>query len=149
MMTMLMPTRNNRFFNNLMLDPFDAFFDNTPMQKSTPALMRTDIRETDAGFELTIDLPGFGKDDVRAELKDGYLTISAQTATETEDKDDAGTWVRKERFTGSCRRSFYVGEDVQEEDIHAKFEQGLLKVSVPKKQPQPKLDEARVIAIEG
>ena len=90
-MTMLMPTRNNRFFNNLMLDPFDAFFDTTPMQKSTPALMRTDIRETDAGYEMTIDLPGFNKDDVKAELKDGYLTISAQTATESEDKDDAGT----------------------------------------------------------
>ena len=67
-MTMLMPTRNNRFFNNLMLDPFDAFFDTTPMQKSTPALMRTDIRETDAGYEMTIDLPGFNKDDVKAEL---------------------------------------------------------------------------------
>ena len=110
-MSMLMPTRNNRFFNNLMLDPFDAFFDTTPTQKSTPALMRTDIRETDAGYELTIDLPGFGKDDVKAQLKDGYLTINAQTSSETEDKDDAGTWVRKERFTGSCSRSFYVGED--------------------------------------
>ncbi len=63
--------------------------------------------------------------------------------------NDAGTWVRKERFTGSCRRSFYVGDDVQEEDIHAKFDQGLLKIAVPKKQPQPKLDEARTIAIEG
>lgn len=150
MMSMLMPTRSNRLFNNMMLDPFDAFFDTTPsMQKTTPSLMRTDIRETESGFELTVDLPGFSKDDVSAELKDGYLTINAQTATESEDKDEKGTWIRKERFSGSCSRSFYVGEDIREDDIRAKFEQGLLKIVVPKKQPQPKLEEKRLIAIEG
>lgn len=148
-MSMLVPSRSNRsLFNTLMTDPFDAFFD-TPMHGSTPTLMRTDIRETDNGYELTVDLPGFKKEDVTAELKEGYLSISARTKTETEDKDEKGTWVRKERFSGTCSRSFYVGEEIAEEDIRAKFEDGLLKISVPKKQPQPKLEDKRVIAIEG
>ncbi len=147
-MSMLVPRRN--FFNQLMTDPFDAFFDSAmpSMQKATPSLMRTDIRETDTGYELTIDLPGFKKEDVQAELKDGYLSVSAQTKNETEEKDDNGKWLRQERFTGTCSRTFYVGEEIAEEDIKAKFEDGLLKISVPKKQPQPKLEEKRTIAID-
>ena len=148
-MSMLVPTRSNRsLFNTLMNDPFEAFFD-APMHASTPTLMRTDIREAADGFELTVDLPGFKKEDVTAELKDGYLSISAHTKTETESKDEKGTWLRKERFSGTCNRSFYVGEDIAEEDIRAKFEDGLLKITVPKKQPQPKLEDKHVIAIEG
>ena len=152
-MTMLMPTRRN-FFNDLMADPFDAFFNaaSAPMQamqKMSPTLMRTDIKETDGGYELTIDLPGFKKDDVQAELKDGYLTINAQTQSESEDKDEEGTYVRKERFSGKCSRTFYVGDDVEEDDIKAKFEDGVLKIAVPKKQEQPKLEEKKTIAIEG
>ena len=148
MMSMLVPRRN--FFNQLMTDPFDAFFDGAmpSMQKATPSLMRTDIRETDTGYELTIDLPGFKKEDVQAELKDGYLSVNAQTKNETEEKDDNGKWLRQERFTGTCSRTFYVGEEIVEEDIKAKFEDGLLKISVPKKQPQPKLEEKRTIAID-
>ena len=147
-MSMLVPRRN--FFNQLMTDPFDAFFDSAmpSMQKATPSLMRTDIRETDTGYELTIDLPGFKKEDVQAELKDGYLSVNAQTKNETEEKDDNGKWLRQERFTGTCSRTFYVGEEIAEEDIKAKFEDGLLKISVPKKQPQPKLEEKRTIAID-
>jgi len=90
-MAMMVPMRRNRnLLSELMTDPFDAFFDaaTAPMQKMSPTLMRTDIKETDAGYELTIDLPGFKKDDVQAELKDGYLTITAQTQAETEDKDE-------------------------------------------------------------
>lgn len=147
-MSMLVPRRN--FFNQLMTDPFDAFLDGAmpSMQKATPSLMRTDIRETDTGYELTIDLPGFKKEDVQAELKDGYLSVNAQTKNETEEKDDNGKWLRQERFTGTCSRTFYVGEEIAEEDIKAKFEDGLLKISVPKKQPQPKLEEKRTIAID-
>ena len=150
-MAMLMPMRRNRnLLSELMSDPFDAFFDaaTAPVQ-AMPSLMRTDIKETDAGFELTIDLPGFKKDDVQAELKDGYLTIAAQTQSESEDKDEKGTYVRKERFSGKCSRTFYVGDDIEEDDIRAKFEDGVLKIAVPKKQEQPKLEEKKTIAIEG
>mgnify|MGYP002798510320 FL=1 len=154
-MAMLMPMRRNRnLLSELMSDPFDAFFDAATapvqaMQKMSPSLMRTDIKETDAGFELTIDLPGFKKDDVQAELKDGYLTIAAQTQSESEDKDEKGTYVRKERFSGKCSRTFYVGDDIEEDDIRAKFEDGVLKIAVPKKQEQPKLEEKKTISIEG
>lgn len=150
-MSMLVPARANTprsLFNTLMTDPFEAFFD-APARTTSPTLMRTDIRETAEGFELTVDLPGFKKENVTAELKDGYLSISARTQTESESKDDKGTWLRKERFSGTCSRSFYVGEEIVEEDIRAKFEDGLLKIAVPKKQPEPKLEEKRVIAIEG
>ena len=154
-MSMMVPMRRNRnFLSDLMTDPFDAFFNaaSAPMQamqKMSPTLMRTDIKETDGGYELTIDLPGFKKDDVQAELKDGYLTINAQTQGESEDKDEQGTYVRKERFSGKCSRTFYVGDDVEEDDIKAKFEDGVLKIAVPKKQEQPKLEEKKTIAIEG
>ena len=149
-MSMLVP-RSNRFLNDLMTDPFDNFFGTmaAPSVKTTPNLMRTDIRETETGFELTIDLPGFKKDDVQAELKDGYLTITAQTQSESEDKDEEGTYVRKERFSGKCSRTFYVGDDIEEDDIKAKFEDGVLKIAVPKKQEQPKLEEKKTISIEG
>ena len=122
-MAMMVPMRRNRnLLSELMTDPFDAFFNaaSAPMQamqKMSPTLMRTDIKETDGGYELTIDLPGFKKDDVQAELKDGYLTINAQTQSESEDKDEQGTYVRKERFSGKCSRTFYVGDDVEEDDI--------------------------------
>ena len=154
-MAMMVPMRRNRnLLSELMTDPFDAFFNaaSAPMQamqKMSPTLMRTDIKETDGGYELTIDLPGFKKDDVQAELKDGYLTINAQTQGESEDKDEQGTYVRQERFSGKCSRTFYVGDDVEEDDIKAKFEDGVLKIAVPKKQEQPKLEEKKTIAIEG
>ena len=151
-MAMLVPMRRNRnLLSELMTDPFDAFMDaaSAPIQKMPPALMRTDIKETDGGYELTIDLPGFKKEDVTAELKDGSLTITAQTNTETENKDEKGTFVRKERFSGKCSRTFYVGDDIDEVDIIAKFEDGILKVDIPKKQEEPKIEEKKTIAIEG
>ena len=154
-MAMMVPMRRNRnLLSELMTDPFDAFFDaaSAPMQsmqKMAPTLMRTDIKETDDGYELTIDLPGFKKDDVQADLKDGYLSITAQTQSESEDKDEEGTYVRKERFSGKCSRTFYVGDDIEEDDIKARFEDGVLKIDVPKKQEQPKLEEKKTIAIEG
>ena len=151
-MSMMVPMRRNRnFLSDLMTDPFDALFDaaTAPVQKMTPTLIRTDIKETDGGYELVIDMPGFKKDDVQAELKDGYLTITAQTKTESEDKDEKGTYVRKERFSGKCSRTFYVGDDIEEDDIKAKFEDGTLKIDVPKKQEQPKLEEKKTISIEG
>jgi len=150
MSRMIVPRRNRSLFNQLMADPFDAFFGMPAPQapRMMPALMRTDIKETDEGFELIVDLPGLSKDDVQAELKDGYLAISAQTKSESEDKDEKGTYVRKERFTGKCSRTFFVGEDVKQEDIKAKFDNGVLTFNIPKKQEQPKLEEKHSIAIE-
>ena len=101
-------------------DPFDfGFFGTEPAPKANASLMKTDVKETDKAYELDIDLPGFDKENVQIELNNGYLTINASTNKEKEDKDENGTFLRKERFVGSCRRSFYVGDDVSEDDITA------------------------------
>ena len=116
--------------------------------KNTANVMKTDIKENENGYELDIDLPGYKKENVKAELKDGYLTISASNDSSTEEKDEKGKYIRKERYTGSVSRSFYVGKYVTEEDIHAKFENGILKLSVPKVDA-PKVEQNKYIAIEG
>ena len=136
---------------------FDEFFDDfaRPAKKTvryttqTPSVMRTDVKEHETGYELDIDLPGYKKEDVQAELKDGYLTITASTKTNDEQKDEAGKYIRRERYYGTCSRSFYVGEDIKQEDIKAKFEDGILKVAVPKKEAKPKVEENKYITIEG
>ena len=118
-------------------DMFDDFMD-FPFSANRfhQDLMKTDIKETKDGYELDIDLPGVEKKDINLELKDGYLTIKANHNQEQEEKDDQGHYLRKERFTGSCSRSFYVGDNVKEEDVHAKFDNGILKLSFPKKEPK-------------
>lgn len=146
-MTMLVPRRRRSMFDDFMTDPFDSFFGSLAQPQATPNLMRTDIKEDEAGYEIVIDLPGFDKENVSAELKEGILKVSAKTSHETEDK--TGTYLRRERFTGQCSRQFYVGEDVEEADIKAKFDNGTLLITVPKKIEQPKLEEPRTIAIEG
>ena len=136
---------------------FDEFFDEfaRPAKKTvryttqTPSVMRTDVKEHETGYELDIDLPGYKKEDVQAELKDGYLTITASTKTNDEQKGEAGKYIRRERYYGTCSRSFYVGEDIKQEDIKAKFEDGILKVAVPKKDAKPKVEENKYITIEG
>lgn len=144
-MIMLVPsTRAQRFF-----DPFDfGFFPSaaTDAPKASNALMKTDIKETQKAFELHIELPGFKKDQIQAEIKEGYLTVTAETSNETENKAEDGTFLRKERFSGKCSRSFYVGEDIAEDDITATFENGVLKLVVPK-QEQKKLEEGKKISI--
>lgn len=114
----------------------------------TQGLMRTDVKETEKGYELNIDLPGYKKDEVKAQLKDGYLTISAATNVNNDQKDEEGKYIRRERYSGSVKRSFYVGKNVAEQDIHAKFEDGILRLSLPKTDPK-KMEESRYIAIEG
>ena len=149
-MAMMVPMRRNRnLLSELMTDPFDAFFNaaSAPMQKMSPTLMRTDIKETDAGFELTIDLPGFKKDEVNLELKDGYLTIQAAKGLDKEEPEKKGKYIRQERYAGACSRSFYVGDDVESTDICAKYEDGILKISVPKA-AQKELPKHTTIAIE-
>ena len=115
----------------------------------TAAVMRTDVKENEAGYELDIDLPGYRKEDVQAQLKDGYLTITASTKTNDDQKDDSGKYIRRERYYGTCSRSFYVGDDIEQEDIKAKFEDGILKVAVPKKHAKPKVEENKFITTEG
>ena len=147
---MLMPSI---FGENLFDDFFEDFAKPARRQvRFTPAaaVMKTDIRETDQGFELDIDLPGCKKEDVQAELKDGYMTITAEAKKENDEKDQQGRYIRRERYVGTSSRSFYVGEDITEEDIKAKFEDGILKIFVPKKEPKkPEIPEKKYISIEG
>lgn len=100
--------------------------------KHAKNLMKTDVRELDGSYELDVDLPGFKKDEVTVDLQDGYLTISAAKALDKDEFDQKGKFLRQERYTGSMSRSFYVGDDVESTDICAKYEDGILKISVPK-----------------
>ncbi len=147
---MLMPS----IFGENLFDEFFNYFTRPSKslmgyQTPTSNVMRTDIKELSNGYELDIDLPGFKKSDVQAQLKEGYLTISASTSKEEGDKDKDGKYLRRERYYGSCSRSFYVGEAVTQEDIKARFEDGILKVTVPKKEAKPEVEESKYIAIEG
>ena len=111
--------------------------------------MKTDIKDMEGSYELDIDLPGFKKEDITAELKDGYLNISATSNSSKDEKDSDGKYIRRERYSGSCSRSFYVGEAVTKEDIKARFEDGILKLSVPKMENKPAVEEKKYISIEG
>ena len=127
----------------------DFFGKRNPLYgKNEKKLMKTDVRETDNTYELDIDLPGFKKDEVSAKLENGYLTISASKGLNKDEKDKEGNYIRRERYTGQCARSFYVGEGVRQEDIHAKFEDGILKLSIPK-EVKNQIEENNYIAIEG
>ena len=112
-------------------------------------LMKTDIQEYDDGYQLEIDLPGFKKDEVHAELKDGYLVVSAEKGLDEDEQDKkTGKYLRRERYAGSCQRSFYVGKDITEEDIKAQFQHGMLTLFVPKKEAKPVVEEKKHITIE-
>ena len=112
-------------------------------------MMKTDIRDVDGNYELEIDLPGFKKDEIKVQLKDGYLTLSAAKGLDKDEQDKKGNYIRRERYAGTLSRSFYVGDAVSEEDIHAKYEDGILKLSVPKKAPKAVEEKDGYIAIEG
>ena len=104
----------------------------------------------DDGYEVVVDLPGFTKDEVQATLENGYLTISAEKGLDKDEKEkENGRYIRKERYAGACSRSFYVGEDITEEDIKAEFKHGLLKLFVPKKEAKPAVEQKKTISIEG
>ena len=110
-------------------------------------LMKTDIKEFDDKYEVEIDLPGFKKDEVTAELNDGYLTVSAAKGLDQDEQEkETGKYIRRERYAGACQRSYYVGEDITENDIHAKFENGVLTIEVPKKEETKPVE--KYIAIE-
>ena len=146
---MLMPMIRNNVFDDL-FDDFDNSFCNFTSfpDIKTNSLMRTDVKETENGYELAIELPGADKENVKAELKEGYLTITADTNKSTEDKDEKHKYIRRERYTGHVSRSFYIGDAVEKEDIKAKFDKGILTLLVPKKEAKKELPEDRYIAIE-
>lgn len=136
----------------LMPSLFDDFFADfaRPVRRSLnpmPQLMKTDVKEKDNGFDLDIELPGYKKEDLTLELKEGYLNVSATTKQSNDDEEN-GHFIRRERYIGTSSRSFYVGDEVTEEDIKAKFEDGILKIYVPKKEAQPEIPESKYIAIE-
>ena len=116
--------------------------------KHAKNLMRTDVRETEDTYELDVDLPGFKKDEVTLELKNGVLAIQAVKGLDKDETDKKGKYIRQERYAGAMSRSFYVGEDVKQEDVKAKYENGILKLSIPKT-PEKKVEEKKAIAIEG
>lgn len=144
---MLLPdVFGDKFFSDFLDDPWSKRIFSAPVPQHQQ--MKTDVKETENGYELQIELPGYKKEDVNADLKDGYLTISATRNENRDEKDTEGNYIRRERYSGSCSRSFYVGKTVEPEDIHAKYEDGVLKLEVPKKEAK-KVEEKKTIAIEG
>ena len=149
---MLMPS----IFNDNVFDDFFEFpfYDDKAEKKlygrHAANLMKTDIQEHDDGYTLEMDLPGFKKEEIQIELNNGYMTISAAKGLDEDEKDKkSGKYIRRERYTGSCQRSFYVGEDVTEEDIKAEFKHGILKLFVPKKEAKPAVEQKKYVSIEG
>ena len=146
---MLAPSIFGRSFVDNM---FDDFFETPLWGSSRPVArptMNTDIKESKDGYQIEMDLPGFAKEDVSAALKDGYLTIAASHNADNEEKDSEGKLIRRERYQGTCQGSFYGGEEITEEDIKAKFKDGVLTLLIPKKEKQPEVEEKKYIAIEG
>ena len=112
-------------------------------------MMKTDVKELDNGFEVDIDLPGFKKDEIRLQLENGYLTVNAAKGLDKDEQDKKGRYVRRERYAGSMSRSFYVGDHVTEKDIHPKYENGILRFSIPKEEKKPIEEKKHYISIEG
>ncbi len=154
MMSTYLPT----VFGENLMDVFDDFdrnlfrgfgnVDHALYGKHAQNVMKTDVRETDKGYEVDVDLPGFKKDEIHLELNDGYLTISAEKSLEKDDENKKGKILRQERYVGVMQRSFYVGGNVTEEDIKASYESGVLHVIIPKKEAL-KAPEKKTILIEG
>ena len=150
---MLMPSifGENLFDDDWMDFPFerDLWGKKNPLYgKNANRVMKTDIREHDRGYELDVDLPGFKKDEIKVELENGYLTISAAKGLDKDEQDKQGKYIRRERYAGAMQRSFYVGDAVTEEDVKAKFEDGILRLSIPKKDAKA-VETKKTIAIEG
>ena len=137
-------------------DIFDDFMDDFGFPdvnkelygKHAKNVMNTDVRELEDGYEIIMDLPGFKKDEIEIMLENGYLNVSATKGLDKDESDKAGKYIRRERYAGSMSRSFYVGDDITHEDIHAKFENGILKLDVPKKEAKA-VEAKKRVAIEG
>ena len=148
---MMMPSIfGGNLFNDDWMDFSFPDIDKELYGKHAKNLMKTDVKEKDGNYEVAIDLPGFKKDEITAELKDGYLTISAAKGLDKDEKEkETGRYIRRERYSGACERSFYVGADVKQEDIKAHFEHGMLTLFVPKKEAKPAVETDKYISIEG
>ena len=154
---MMMPS----IFGENLFDDFDSWFSdpvekrffgkkNPLYGKHAKNLMKTDVRETKDSYEVDVDLPGFKKEEIKMELENGYLTISAAKGLDKDETDkETGKYIRRERYAGACQRSYYVGEDITEEDIKAEFKHGILKLFVPKKEAKPAVEQKHSISIEG
>ena len=147
---MMMPSI---FGENLFDDFMDDFafpnVDKVLYGKHASNLMKTDVKETDSGYEVDIDLPGFKKDEIQMQLENGYLTVSASKGLNKDEKNEDGRYVRRERYAGNVSRSFYVGENVTEKDIHPKYENGILSFKMPKDDKKAVEEKKHYIAIEG
>lgn len=152
--------KNNNVFDTFFGDPWfnDPWFDDRDIQKAQKKLyghnekklMLTDIKESDKGYELEMDLPGFKKEEIKASIENGYLIISAEKGLEKDEKESEGKkYICRERYTGSCQRAFYVGDDIEKDDIKASFKHGILHLDIPKKQPKSQVEENKFISIEG
>ena len=141
---LMMPRRNFGFdlFDEMFKDPFFSGMD------SKNGMMKTDIKEQDGAYLMDIDLPGFQKEDINAELHDGYMTITAQKNESNDRKDEDGNYIHRERYSGSCSRTFYVGEGVTEEDIKTSFKDGTLHLAIPKEEPKKLEEQKKLISIE-
>ncbi len=146
---MLMPSIfGENLFNDDWMDFGFPEVDKALYGKHAQNMMTTDVKETDDSYEVDIDLPGFKKDEINAKLENGYLTISAAKGLDKDETDKKGKYIRKERYAGSMSRSFYVGENITQDDIKAKYESGILRLVVPKVEKK-EIENNRYIAIEG
>ncbi len=146
---MLMPSIfGENLFNDDWMDFNFPDIDKALYGKHAQNVMKTDVRETESGYELDVDLPGFKKDEISAQLDNGYLTISAAKGLDKDEEKKDGKYIRKERYAGAMSRSFYVGDGLSQSDIKAKYEDGILKISVPKMDKKA-IESSKTIAIEG
>ena len=131
-------------------DLFDTMFGDDPffMGGEPNKIMKTDIKEKKDKYIIAIDLPGYEKGDIKVSIQDGYLNVHAKTSKKNDEKEDDGNFVRRERFFGECSRSFYVGDDIKEEDVKASFKNGTLNLEIPKKEEGKKLPDKKYIEIE-
>lgn len=129
-------------------DFFDDFFDAPVRRSYMPTAMKCDVKELDHSYELDLQLPGYNKEDVEVSVDDGYLTVSASHQENQEEKEE-GKYIRKECYTGSCQRRFYVGKEVKGENIKASFANGVLSLTVPKAETLPERETKQLVQIEG
>lgn len=142
---MLVPRRHNDIFDDFFDDPF--FKEERHPHHPPMHLMKTDVRENEDSYIIDVDLPGFKKEDIKVDVENGYLNINAKTDS-TKNEEEKGQYIRRERYTGECSRSFYIGEDIEDEDIQAKFENGILCIEVPKKKELDQPEEKKYIDIQ-
>ena len=140
---MLLANRNYNLFDEMFKDPFFT----RPFENASSQIMKTDVHDKDGNYIIDMELPGYDKEDIKADLKDGYLTISANKVETKEEKDAKGNCLRKERYTGSCNRSFFVGKQISQEDVKASFNNGILTMTIPKEAPKA-IEEPKYIMIE-